>query len=334
MHPALGDPVANRMTPLERLQRVDHLGERWPDRRPPASGSISVPLGQPDHAVRQADPIDRTRGPAPPPHRRHSATSTRSIRRRCRTPGHGPPPDRFSGAQPASDRRASSSAENDLEIEAGLRAHPVSEGRKIVGTPAGLGCDGARPADAATLDLRGADLQRRDTARHRRLRQAAGHVDPLAQADDAAERVDHAKVPGPPASDQQAAVVGARGRPPPPAAGSRRAGEARPILRSYRGAAWAPEEPSDGGTVGARRPVTATHAMMGEDSPIGWVLHQSPDCQPTVEQSPSEVTAGLRPALDPGSPAAGCRSGKIPQMGVVGSRRRMLDTAHLCWGIV
>src|SRR5207244_12607478 len=100
--------------------------------------------------------------------------------------------------------------------EAGL------EGGAILGGAAGLGRDQARAGDAAIVHLVAANAERLDRARDGRLADAAGGRDPLAQPDDARERVDDAESVAGGARHQEPAVVGAeveRGigrRPVPP----------------------------------------------------------------------------------------------------------------------
>ena len=102
---------------------------------------------------------------------------------------------------------------DDLQLEADVVAHPVEECRAIVGAPAGLGGDAADRGDAPLRQLAGADPERLDGARHRRLGQRAGGFEPLAEPDDPRKRIDDAGNHWDPewrrAGDQKAAIIGA-----------------------------------------------------------------------------------------------------------------------------
>ena len=90
------------------------------------------------------------------------------------------------------------------------RLDAVEELLAVVGRAAGFGGDQPRAPDRAAGELVGADLQRLDGAVHGRLAEAAARRQPLAQPDDARERVDDAELAGPRRhGDQQPAIVGA-----------------------------------------------------------------------------------------------------------------------------
>ena len=98
---------------------------------------------------------------------------------------------------------------DDLDLEPGLRSHPVEEKIAVAGPAAGFGGDVPRPDDPAPAHLQGADLERVDGAVHGGARELAVALQPLAEPDDAREGVDHPEAAVHRLGHQQAAVVGA-----------------------------------------------------------------------------------------------------------------------------
>ena len=79
----------------------------------------------------------------------------------------------------------------------------------VLGGAAGFGRDQPRAGDAAVLHLVAADGERVDGAVDRRLAQAAGSRNALAQPDDAGKRIDDAEAVAGRPRDQQPAIIGA-----------------------------------------------------------------------------------------------------------------------------
>ena len=114
----------------------------------------------------------------------------------------------ISCVQPAAASRASVARIDDLELEAGFLGDAGAEFFAVLGGPAGFGGDQPRARDAAARIL-SRQTERVDRAHDRRLADAAGRGDALAQADDAGERVDHPKAVAGRTRHQQPAIVGA-----------------------------------------------------------------------------------------------------------------------------
>ena len=112
--------------------------------------------------------------------------------------------------QPAAARWRLGLAVDDLELDAEPLADRGDEGRPVGGGAAGLGGDGASPGHAARRHLVAADLQGLERARDRRLAQASGLRQSLAEPNDARERVDDAKPVGGRPRNQEPAIVGAQ----------------------------------------------------------------------------------------------------------------------------
>ena len=99
---------------------------------------------------------------------------------------------------------------DDFERQAGLGLDPCKELGAVRSGTAGLGRNQPRALDRPVAQLVAADLQRLDGAVHRRFGQASVGSQPLAQPDDARERVDDAELAGPTGHrHQQAAIIGA-----------------------------------------------------------------------------------------------------------------------------
>ena len=197
----------------------------------------AVALGQGDDADRQripgADPQGRVGGRVGAPRRR--ARRSRWSRRRCRRSRRIPPSGSASAAQPVTARYASvwrstiSRSRPTPRRTRSTKAAPFTARRQ-----ASVAITLAR-LHAAGLHLGPADPQRLDGALDRRLAQAVRGPEPLAEADDARERVDDPEAAEGRLGDQQAAIVGAeierrvgrRDGVSRPGDGGRRAGAAR-----------------------------------------------------------------------------------------------------------
>ena len=134
---------------------------------------------------------------------------------------------------------------DDFEVDAEPLAHRGGEGRPVGGRAAGLGRDGAGPGHPARDHLVAAHPKRLESARNSGLAQAPGQRQPLAQANDARERVDHSEAIGRRSRDQKPTIVRAQiqGRISPGPAiahGGRRAlgtqkRRVNPLIRTQRG---------------------------------------------------------------------------------------------------
>src|SRR5262245_4625214 len=98
---------------------------------------------------------------------------------------------------------------DDVELEAHLAGDAGAEFVPVDGRTTCFRRDQARPADTAVAHLVAADRERRHRTVDGRVADAAGCRDPLAEPDDARERIDDAEAVAGRTSDQQPAVVGA-----------------------------------------------------------------------------------------------------------------------------
>src|SRR5690606_32550393 len=98
---------------------------------------------------------------------------------------------------------------DDLEPETRLSFHPRKEVGSVDGRPAGFGGDQPGTEQRPRPDLVRADLQCFYAAAHRRIAQPPRSGQPLAETNDAGERVDDAELAGAGRyRDEQPAVVG------------------------------------------------------------------------------------------------------------------------------
>ena len=114
-----------------------------------------------------------------------------------------------SSVQPAAASLASVAEFDDLQLEAGFLGDAAAEFFAVLCGAAGLGGNEPGAPHTAGAHLITTDQERLDSAFDRRLTDAARRGDPFPQANDARERVDHAKSLGGRTRDQQPAVVGA-----------------------------------------------------------------------------------------------------------------------------
>ena len=193
----------------ELADPLRHLGDHRLEHRA-GDRVAAMPLGQRHHAERDRYPaLDGGLGrPAP---RRRAA----------------PEPHQLGGAAAdveqddalgvgVDQRRAAGRGEgglglavDDLEVEPDLAQDAGVELVAVLGGAARLCRDQAGAAGAALVHLVATHAERRDGALDRRLADAAGGGNPLAEADDARERVDDAEPLAGRARHQQAAIVGA-----------------------------------------------------------------------------------------------------------------------------
>ena len=166
-------------------------------------------FGQRDHAERDRHPrLDARDRVLLAPDRARSEPVP-SSRRRCRTgwrPGRSDRAAANSRSPPGAASVSRSITSSRMPVSAATRSMKPSA------------FDAARQASVAIsrrrlarlrLDLVAADAQRRDGAVDRGVADTAGRRDPLAEPDDARERIDHAKTVAGRTGDQQAAIVGA-----------------------------------------------------------------------------------------------------------------------------
>ena len=204
-------------------------------------------------------------------------------------------------------------AVDDFERDPDLLADAGQELGPVGGGAAGFGRDQPRAGDAAVRHLVAADGERLDRARDRRLADAAGCRYPLAQPDDAGERVDDAEAVAGRARHQEPAIVGAeieRGIGRPPARTRRRNAESRTATADPIGtAAAAPGHARDRGRRPGPRP--PSNAFPPRRSSAGSTARG--DVQSQIRASVAMSTAGATDAR-PAHGAAGCpcRSGLPP----------------------
>ena len=196
----LGDEAVDEGRDLGDHRLVDLARDRVPPWR---SASVTTPTGSDTQAL-----ICGSGGP-----RRHGGE------RSSRTSSDEPPPmsnritpsacGSISGVQPVAASVGLGLAVDDLELEPDLLGDAGAELGAVLGRAAGLGRDQPRARDAAVAHLVAADGERLDRALDRRVADAAGGRDALAEPDDAGEGIDDAEAVAGRARDQQPAIVGA-----------------------------------------------------------------------------------------------------------------------------
>ncbi len=126
-------------------------------------------FGQRDHAPGRAHQSMHLRPPA-----RSESISTSSVEPPpISKMSAGPSPGSSSAWQPSTARRASSSARDDVERDAGLATDALDEMAAVDRAAAGFGRDRAGERDVAAAQLVRADAKRGDGAVHRRVGQPA-----------------------------------------------------------------------------------------------------------------------------------------------------------------
>src|SRR5262249_2548008 len=233
-------------------------------------------------APRGRDPPARPRRPAfdprrwrPAPGRRRTAEPDKLRSAAANVEQHDGVGPRIHQRRAAGRRqRGLGFAVDDLELEANLAGDTGTKFTPIGGRPTGLGRDQPRPGDAAIAHLVATDRERPHCTMYRRIADAPRDREPLAESDDARERIDDAEAVAGGASHPEPAVVGAEieggiGGPGVRAIVTRIAvpAGARPLLR---------------------RPLMGTVEAAGSPA---LVLHQIPSCR--AEAFPGSTAAAL-----------------------------------------
>src|SRR5262249_633248 len=167
---------------------------------------------------------------------------------------------------------------DDFKLETDLAGDAGAKFGAVGSRTACLGRDQPRPCDAAIAHLVATDRERPHCTIDRRIADAARGLEPLAETDDARERIDDAEAVAGGASNQKPAIIGAEIE----------GGIGRQALRAAIVTAIAVgRAPAPAGAL-LRRPLIGSVEAAGCPA---LVLHQIPSCR--AEAFPGSTTAAL-----------------------------------------